>query len=154
VSIEAGSRVPEFRVTVEAQAMKPIALLMRDPNPIHWDTAVVERLGLGERPINQGPVNVAYVMNALMNWTNDPGCIRRLTVRFLDNVRAGDVVVAGGLVKDVRDSDKGPEQLAECEVWLDRSDGARLLQGEAVVGISGIRAASLASTEACSHGSV
>lgn len=135
--IEVGSPVPEFRLTVDAQAMKPIALLMHDPNPIHWDTSVLERLGLGERPINQGPVNVGYLMNALINWTKDPGCIRRLTVRFLGNVLADDVVVAGGLVKAVRDSDEGPEQVAECEVWLDRSDGTRLLRGEAVVGISG-----------------
>lgn len=134
---EVGSQVPEFRVTVDAQAMKPIALLMRDPNPIHWDTAVLERLGLGERPINQGPVNVAYVMNALINWTRDPGCIRRLTVRFQGNVLADDVVVAGGLVKAVRKTDEVPEQVAECEVWLDRSDGTRLLQGEALVGLPG-----------------
>ena len=137
MTIEVGSQVPEFRVTVDAQAMKPMALLLRDPNPIHWDTSVVERLGLGDRPINQGPVNVAYVMNALINWTHNPGCIRRLTVRFLGNVLADDIIVAGGVVKAVRDSDERPERVADCEVWLDRSDGTRLLRGQAVVGLSG-----------------
>ena len=136
-AVSSGDALPEWRVTVDAGAMKPVALLLRDPNPIHWDVQVVHRLGLGDRPINQGPVNLAYVINNLIAWTGDAGSIRQLSVRFLENALAGDVVVAGGTVTAVHHDDSGTSQIAECEVWLDREDGTRLLQGSAAVRAKG-----------------
>jgi acyl dehydratase len=110
-----------------------MALLLRDPNPIHWDVEAVRELGMGDRVINQGPTNMAYVINMLIAWAGDPGRIRSLNVRFRDNVRAGDRVTAGGTVSEVRSD--GEERLALCEVWLDVTDGPRALAGTAVVAV-------------------
>src|SRR5690606_30435151 len=64
--IEPGTRLPDWDVpAVDAGRMKTTAALLRDPTPIHWDPAVLRELGMGERPINQGPLNMAYVMNML-----------------------------------------------------------------------------------------
>jgi acyl dehydratase len=107
-----------------------MAAILRDPNPIHWDRTEVAARGLGDRLINQGPINVAYICNAIAAWAG-PTALRSLTVRFTANVFDGDEVVAGGVVTGVDDA--GAVILATCDVWLDRADGTRAVDGRAVV---------------------
>ena len=132
MSIEPGFALPPFEVaSVPIEPMKTMAMLLRDPNPIHWDVDAVRELGMGDRVINQGPTNMAYVVNMLVTWVGDPGRIRSMKVRFQDNVRGGDHVVAGGVVTEIVDD--GEETIAHCDVWLDVVDGTRALAGTATV---------------------
>lgn len=129
-----GDPIPEWVVeSVPAEKMKTMALLLRDPNPIHWDVDAVRRLGLGDRVINQGPTNQAYVINMLLSWLEDPARLKSIRVRFVGNVLAGDRVVAGGKVTALRNDAGLP--VADCEVWLEGDDGARLMSGTAVVAV-------------------
>lgn len=126
-----GTSLPTWELDpVPAGPMKVMALVLRDPNPIHYDTEALGRLGLPPRPINQGPNNVGYVINLLLRWADDPEALEAIRVRFRGNVLAGDRVVAGGQVTDVRDD--GDDQLVDCEVWLDRGED-RVLDGTARV---------------------
>lgn len=130
--VTVGMTIPPFDVnSVSAEKMKTVALFLSDPNPIHWDVDAVRALGMGERVINQGPNNMGYIVNALIDWAGDPGAIRRLTVRFLGNVFAGDALRAGGVVTDLRQEDGGP--VADLDVWLDRGEGDRVMAGTATV---------------------
>ena len=117
--------------SVSSEAMKTVAALLHDPNPIHFDVAAVRALGLGDRPVNQGPSNMAYVVSMLARSAGGPERIRRLRVRFLGNVLAGDRLVAGGTVAAVGDQDG--ERVAEVDVWLERGSGDRVLEGSATV---------------------
>ena len=117
--------------SVSTEAMKTVAALLHDPNPIHFDVDAVRALGMGDRPVNQGPSNMAYVVSMLSRSAGGPERIRRLRVRFLGNVFAGDRLVARGRVASVEASDG--EQLAEVEVWLERGEGDRVLEGTATV---------------------
>ena len=130
--VSAGAELPAFEVEVEAAAMKTMAVLLRDPNPIHFDRDMVAALGMGDRVINQGPTNMAYVVNMLVAWAGDPARIRALKVRFLDNVRGGDRVVRRRRHVGGRD---GRHQIAECDVWLDVVGGPRALAGSATVAL-------------------
>jgi len=117
--------------SVSAEKMKTMAALLGDPNTIHWDTDDVRRLGLGDRPVNQGPNNMGYVIDMLADWAGGPANFRRLKVRFLGNVFAEDRLVAGGKVTAVR---PGPEgRLVDCDVWLARNDTEAVLAGTATV---------------------
>lgn len=134
MSVEPGAQVPPFVVdAVPVEAMKTVAALLHDPNPIHFDVDAVSALGMGDRQVNQGPTNMAYVVNMLTAWTGDPGCLRRLQVRFLGNVVAGDRVSARGVVTGVRE--EGGRRLADLDVWLERSPEERVLEGTATVAI-------------------
>lgn len=129
-----GTPLPTWRVDpVEVWPMKVMSALLDDPNPIHWDTESVRGLGLGERPINQGPNNVGYIVNMLMAFAGGPAAVRRVTVRFRGNVFAGDRVEAGGVVSRVED--EGDVTVAHCDVWLDRGDD-RVVAGTAEVVVS------------------
>jgi acyl dehydratase len=132
-AVRVGDPVPEWRLaSVSPERMGLLAAILRDPNPIHWDRAEVAKRGLGDRLINQGPINVAYVCNALAAWAG-PTALRSLTVRFTANVFDGDEVIAGGVVTGVEPD--GDVTLATCDVWLDRGDGTRAVEGRAVVAI-------------------
>jgi acyl dehydratase len=117
--------------SVSSEAMKTVAALLHDPNPIHFDVDTVRSLGMGERAVNQGPNNMAYIVAMLTRYAGGPERIRRLRVRFLGNVFAGDRVAARGRVTDVHEQDG--ERLADVEVWLERAEDDRVLEGTATV---------------------
>jgi acyl dehydratase len=115
-----GQNLPTFVIkSVSPEAMKQWAVFLRDPNPIHLDVEVVKAKGLGDRTINQGPANVAYVMNMLLA-AFPGGRIETMDSKFVDNVYAGDQLEAGGTVTGVADDS------VNCDVWL-RADGQRLV---------------------------
>lgn len=119
--ITQGSALDELEVSsVDAEKMKTMAMILRDPNPIHWDVDLVRELGMGDRVVNQGPNNMAYLVELLARNFGGEDQIIDLKVRFLANVFSGDRLIAGGVVNVV--SAAGPMQLAEVDLWL-RRDG-------------------------------
>lgn len=107
--------VPLVIDRVDAGRMKTMAALLRDPYPIHWDPDAVRAAGYGDRPVNQGPLNLAYVANMLMANFGERS-LRRLTVRFHGRVFAGDAVIAGGVLQPAANG----EEQRTVAVWLDR----------------------------------
>jgi 3-hydroxybutyryl-CoA dehydratase len=101
MNYQVGDPLPPFTVdTVHPDAMKAWAVFLADPNPIHLDVAAVQAKGLGDRVINQGPANVAYMMNMLLSAF--PGArIQAMETRFLDNVYGGETVQAQGWITAV-----------------------------------------------------
>ena len=126
-----GGELAQRRIApVSAEAMKTMAVILADPNPIHLDPEVVRELGMGDRVINQGPTGCGYVMDMLSD--NFPtGRVRSLSVRFIANVLGGDDVTVGGTVENVTATAQG--DLVECAVWLDIVDRGRALAGTATV---------------------
>jgi acyl dehydratase len=90
--------------------MKTMAAILQDPNPIHWDVEAVKQLGMGDRPVNQGPINMSFLVNTLTSWTGDPGALRELVIRYQANVFGGDTVHCEGSV------DSEEAGLATCTV--------------------------------------
>jgi acyl dehydratase len=116
---------------VSVEAMKTVAALLHDPNPIHFDVETVKALGMGDRPVNQGPNNMGYLVAMLARAAGRREGVRRLRVRFLGNVFGGDRLVARGLVTSVEERDG--ERLAEVDVWLERGEDDRVLEGTATI---------------------
>lgn len=113
MSYAVGDALPQFVIdSVSAEAMKQWAIFLADPNPIHLDVEAVKAQGLGDKVINQGPANVAYMMNMLMA-AFPGGRIETINSRFLDNVYAGDHVTASGTITAVEDN------RIDCEIVLD-----------------------------------
>jgi acyl dehydratase len=133
--VSVGDELPRRVIeSVSAEKMKTMAALLGDPNTIHWDADDVRRLGLGDRPVNQGPNNMGYVIDMLTDWAGGPVSFRRMKVRFSGNVFAGDRLVAGGKVTAVRPGPGG--RLVDCDVWLARDGTEPVLAGTATVLLS------------------
>jgi len=136
--VSIGDQVPPWTMeSVDPARMKTMAAILRDPYPVHWDRAGNERVGLGPRVINQGPLNVGYIANMLMAWAG-PSSIRRLTLAFGRPVLDGDRVSAHGVVTEIDERDGEP--FAACDVWLER-DGEHVVTGTAVVCTAALAAA-------------
>jgi 3-hydroxybutyryl-CoA dehydratase len=129
MSYAVGDALPPFVIeSVSPEAMKQWAVFLADPNPIHLDVEVVKAKGLGDRVINQGPINVAYMMNMLM--AAFPGCrIESMDSRFLDNVYGGDKAVASGTITAIEDN------RISCEFTLDVEGRGTVNSGTAIVSI-------------------
>lgn len=128
-----GDALKPFRIaSVSLDGMKAWAKFLHDPNPIHLDPAVVKAKGLGDRVINQGPANLAYLINMLQAAIPN-GFIESLEVRYVDNVFGGEAVEAGGTVKEI--STHGSKRRIACEVWLRAAARGAVLTGTATVAI-------------------
>jgi|AACY02.1.fsa_nt_gi acyl dehydratase len=126
-----GDPIPNWEMAeVSETRMQLLAAILRDPNPIHWDRDEVDARGLGRRLINQGPTNVGYVVNALLDWAG-AGSLKKLRVRFTSNVFDGESLTAGGEVTGIRSVDG--ETLIDCSIALWHSDGRTAVEGEATV---------------------
>lgn len=108
---------------IDADAMRALADVLNDPNPIHLDPDAVRAAGLGDRVINQGPANLAYVLNMLESNGLE---IKTLEASFTGNVRAADIVEAQGDVSNV-----GPGEV-HCTFSLTLEDGAKAIAGAAI----------------------
>ena len=126
----AGDALPVFRLLVDPEAMKVWAVALHDPNPIHLDAEVVRAQGLGDRVINQGPANVAYLIN-MLGQAFPGGMVEKLAVRFVDNVYGGEHVDATGTVIAATGTD-GVGHI-ECELLLTAEGGRPVITGTATV---------------------
>ncbi|OAK56374.1 MaoC family dehydratase [Rhodococcoides kyotonense] len=117
--------------SVNAEKMKLLSALMRDPNPIHFDVASVEALGMGSRTVNQGPSNMAYVLSMLGEWAGGTDRITHYRFRFLGNVFAGERLEASGTVTSVEDVDDG--LAVQCALSLTVVGGHEVLTGTGTV---------------------
>jgi 3-hydroxybutyryl-CoA dehydratase len=127
MSFAVGDALPPFVIeSVSAEAMKQWAVFLADPNPIHLDVEVVKAKGLGDRVINQGPINVAYMMNMLM--AAFPGAkIEAMDSRFLDNVYGGDKAFASGTITAIEGN------RISCEFTLDVEGRGTVNSGTATI---------------------
>ena len=132
MNVQIGDVIPPWEMArVDPARMKTMAAILRDPYPVHWDRSANERLGLGGRVINQGPLNLSYLVNMLHAWAG-AGCVRRLTVSFGRPVLDEDAVVATGTVRAIEVVDG--ERRATCDLRLMRGDEV-VVSGSAVVSL-------------------
>jgi acyl dehydratase len=126
-ALQPGAELGPWTVeSVSAEAMHDTAVVLDDPNPIHLSGEAAAAAGLGDRPVNQGPINFGYILNMLTE--SAPGAtIANLRVRLLRNVYAGDRVIAAGRVESVGGGS------AHCTVWLDVDGEGRAVEGTATL---------------------
>jgi 3-hydroxybutyryl-CoA dehydratase len=122
-----GDALPPFVIeNASPDAMRDWAVFLADPNPIHLDVDVVKAKGLGDKRINQGPMNVAFMMNMLL--AAFPGCrIEAMDSRFLDNVYEGDHLTASGTVNAIEGN------RISCEFQLDVAGRGTVNSGTATL---------------------
>jgi 3-hydroxybutyryl-CoA dehydratase len=133
--IESGTALPRWTIDdVELARIHVLALILGDPNVIHIDAEAVRRMGLGRAQVNQGPANIAYLVNMLAT-AFPQGRLRSLECRLLGTVFAGDAVRAGGDVTALlTPATDGQPSAVRCAVWLERTaTGRHVIEGTAEV---------------------
>lgn len=132
MNIVVGQALPSRVIDgVDSEKMKLLSALMRDPNPIHFDRNAIADLGMGDKTVNQGPSNMAYVLSMLGQWAGGSGRITHYRFRFLGNVFEGDRLEASGIVTALTEHDQGLE--VDCSLSLTVLGGAEVLTGSGTV---------------------
>jgi len=115
----------------------PIALILRDTNPLHLDRVYAQERGLSD-VVQQGPLNQAYLYRYFTALLQNPWDLVSTKIRFAANVFPGDTLLCGGEVLSVDDHPSGGNTV-RCKVWQHNQTGAPILQGEAVGRVANTR---------------
>jgi len=131
--LSAGSALPELRkdAITKLQLVK-YAGASGDYNLIHTDDETARRVSL-DGVIAHGMLSMAFLGQYLC-WLTGPESIRRLTVRFVEMVRPGDVLTCRGRVKAKELERDG--QRVTLELWTENQRAQPVTTGEAEVVIA------------------
>lgn len=136
--LKIGTVLPEVVTTsVRPDDIKVVALILRDPNPIHFDLEAAAKAGMGDRVVNQGGSTMAYIVNYLADWAGSRAAVRTVTCSFRGNVLACDDVSVGAIVTSIENHEDG--FLVGYDVWADVLGGRRAISGSANVLVDGSR---------------
>jgi acyl dehydratase len=131
--LDRGSVLPDLRKPpiTKVQLVK-YAGASGDYNLIHTDDETARSVGL-EGVIAHGMLSMAFLGEYLC-WLAGPESIRRLSVRFNEMVRPGDVLTCRGRVKEQTTGSAGSRLVLE--VWAENQRAERVTVGEAEVQIT------------------
>lgn len=113
---------------LDGQDMKLIAALLQDPYPPHYDRRRAEDLdypGL----LNQGPANLSYLLQTIVQVLESPTDLKTFDVRFHDMVFEDETVTATATVEEKRVADG--DALVEFALALENEDGTVAVDGTA-----------------------
>jgi acyl dehydratase len=129
---EPGTVLADYPVgEITRDRMVAVMEVMGDLNPIHEDEELARKLGF-RGIVNQGPANLAYVVNMLIDRLGvGARQVKLLEFRFHDNVVPGDALIARGEITARRD--EGPVTEVDCSFRLDLVGGAPRLSGTATI---------------------
>jgi acyl dehydratase len=103
--ISVGQELPEETVPLTRSDLVQYAGVSGDPNPIHWDDATAQKLGL-PCAVAHGMLTMGIGAGYVTSWLGDPGAVTEYSVRFtspvvVPNDGKGAVIVLTGKVKSV-----------------------------------------------------
>ena len=107
----------------------PIALILRDTNPLHLDRVYAQERGLPD-VVQQGPLNQAYLYRYFTSLLHDPWDLVATKMRFAANVFPEDTLICGGEVLALAPEEAGGG-IVTCAVWQRNQKGEAILKGEA-----------------------
>ena len=93
-------KLDEWSYKVEQENLITWSSVLNDPNPIHLDNKTVKKLGLVDKCINQGPANIAYILNCISSNFKDYQLIE-VKNKLNGNVFSGDKIVVEGKISDI-----------------------------------------------------
>jgi len=111
-NLEAGSKIPEVRVTPDKYLTARYAGASGDFNPIHIDEEFARAVGLPGR-ILHGLWTMAQVARAQTEAAGAPERLKRLKVQFRGMVLPEQEVVVSGTVREVADGRAIVDTVAE-----------------------------------------
>ena len=107
----------------------PIALILRDTNPLHLDRVYAQERGLPD-VVQQGPLNQAYLYRYFTSLLHDPWDLVATKMRFAANVFPDDILTCGGEVLALAPLEEGAG-IVTCALWQRNQKGETILKGEA-----------------------
>jgi len=113
---------------LRAADMKLVAALLQDPYPPHFDPQRAEELGYPGL-LNQGPANLAYMLQPLVRELDAPSDLASFDTRFHDMVFEDETVTATATVEGKTAAEDGG--VVEFAIELTKENGETAVDGTA-----------------------
>ena len=105
MNLNIGQKINQWSHNVRQEDLNSWSKILNDPNPIQFDANQVKKIGQGDKCINQGPANIAYIINAI--FYNFPKCkILSIKNRLNGNVFVDDTVTVLGEITNISSKDE------------------------------------------------
>src|SRR6202011_4619798 len=128
--LDRGSVLPDLRkAPITKLQLVKYAGASGDYNLIHTDDETARTVGL-DGVIAHGMLSMAFLGQYLC-WLTGPESVRRLSVRFVEMVRPGDVLTCRGRVTALEGDARG--QRMTLEPWAENEKAERVTSGDAEV---------------------
>ena len=137
--VAAGDELPPLDKCPTTQQLVMYAGASDDYTPIHYDKDLAARAG-HKKVIVHGALKSAFLAQLLTDWIGPRGRIKELSVSYREIDYAGDTLTCKGKVTG-KHSGNG-DNLVECEIWIENSDGQSSTPGLATVALPSRTAAS------------
>jgi acyl dehydratase len=130
--VEVGGELgPDLKDTSRARLVAYAGATL-DDYLIHLDREFARGFGLPD-VIVQGPLKSAYLGQLARDWVGEGGALRELEVQYRGiDVALAPLTARGVVTRKLVERD---EQLVECEIWLESSDGQRNTHGRALIAL-------------------
>jgi acyl dehydratase len=112
--IQVGEEIPALSKVVKRREVKAYADASGDQNPLHQDDNFARSVGF-PGIIAHGMFTMAHLVKAVMDWTGDPGAVKRMKVQFRAVVFMDETIVARGRVESLDPETKR----ARLSVWVE-----------------------------------
>lgn len=126
--IQEGAEVTKTFEDLQEYEIKMMTAITRDPNPIHFDREVVEKMGLPGL-VNQGASNLSYLIQGIAEFVDSPKQITNVDVRFENQVFEGDTLTTRAVIESVQS--EPDTQYVEVGADVAKSDGTVVVTGTA-----------------------
>lgn len=126
-NLSAGEQFDRTIHELRGDDMKLIAALLQDPYPPHFDPRRADELGYPGL-LNQGPANLAYLLQPIVAELDVPTDLERIETRFHDMVFEDETVTATATV-EAKTATNGRGGLVEFAVALVKENGDVAVDG-------------------------
>lgn len=115
---------------IDRLSLVRMALFLHDANPAHLDRGYAKESGLKD-VIQQGPLNVAYLIQMLVEWAGPDARLVDTSIRFRANAHPGETLESRGKV--LKRYQEGPYDYVQVEVTQSSSSGSGTLVGKVLL---------------------
>tara|TARA_Y100000741_G_scaffold14228_1_gene11237 strand:+ start:125 stop:523 length:399 start_codon:yes stop_codon:yes gene_type:complete len=127
MNLKIGHKINQWSHQVRQEDLNSWSKILNDPNPIHFDANAVKKIGQGDKCINQGPANIAYLINTI--FYNFPKCkILNIKNRLNGNVFVDDIVTVSGEITNI--SNKNESRIISLSLNLSTQENNYLVVSE------------------------
>lgn len=128
--VKIGDSIPSLIKRPTTRQLVKWAGVSGDYYEIHYDKNIAEKAGLSG-VIVHGKLVVSFLGQMITDWMGEDGTLRQLSCSYRGILYPDEDIICKGKVtsKYIKDG----KNFIECEIWAERSDNKRVIEGKAIV---------------------
>jgi len=131
-NIKVGAEITPLSVRMDKKNYKLYNRMVKEINPLHFNKNYAKSLGF-EDIVIAGVFTYSFFPKILVDWSQDPTSLKKITVRFNAPAYPGDIITHKGVI--IKKYKQADEKLIECEVWAENQKGEKLTTAVALLSL-------------------